>query len=189
MGSALETLCGQAYGAGHHRMLGVHTQRAVVVLLASSIGLAIVWYYTRFILVSLGQDVEISAGAGNFNRWMIPGLFAFGVLQCLVRFLQTQNIVFPMMISSAATVVFHVFLCWLLSFKLELGIRGAALANAVSYWINALLLGLYVRFSSACAETFTGFTREAFNDVLAFLRLAVPSALMIWYFYEVLRLL
>ncbi|KAL8491623.1 hypothetical protein ACS0TY_023281 [Phlomoides rotata] len=30
MGSALETLCGQAYGAEQHRMLGIYTQRAII---------------------------------------------------------------------------------------------------------------------------------------------------------------
>ncbi|OIW06959.1 hypothetical protein TanjilG_18347 [Lupinus angustifolius] len=37
MGSALETLCGQAYGAGQRHMLGIHTQRAMLVLLGSSL--------------------------------------------------------------------------------------------------------------------------------------------------------
>lgn len=181
MGSALETLCGQAYGSKHYHMLGVYTQRGVLVVVAMGIGLAVVWYNTGFILVVLGQDHDISAGAGEFNRWMIPGLFAYGILQCLIRFLQTQNIVLPMVITSATTAVFHVFLCWLLVFKLEFGSRGAAMANAASCWINVVLLALFVSFSSACAESFTGFSREAFDDMVGFLRLAVPSALMIWY--------
>ncbi|KAK2458638.1 Protein DETOXIFICATION 16 [Trifolium repens] len=36
MGSALETLCGQAYGAKKYHMLGVHTQRAFFLLFAFS---------------------------------------------------------------------------------------------------------------------------------------------------------
>lgn len=181
MGSALETLCGQAYGSKHYQMLGVYAQRGVVVIVAMSIGLAVVWYNTSFILVGLGQDHDISTRAGEFNRWMIPGLFAYGILQCLIRFLQTQNIVLPMMVTSGVTFVLHVFLCWLLVFELGFGIRGAAMANAASYWINVLFLALYISFSSACAESFTGFSREAFNDIVGFLRLAVPSAMMIWY--------
>ncbi|XP_051144469.1 protein DETOXIFICATION 16-like isoform X3 [Andrographis paniculata] len=181
MGSALETLCGQAYGAKQHDMLGVYTQRAILVLTALSVALAIVWYYTGFILVALGQDHEISAGAGEFNRWMIPGLFAYGILQCLVRFLQTQNIVVPMMITSAVAALLHVFVCWLFLFRLELGTKGAALANAFSYWMNVLFLASYVKLSKTCKKTFTGFSREAFRDIISFLRLAVPSAVMIWY--------
>ncbi|XP_047964187.1 protein DETOXIFICATION 16-like [Salvia hispanica] len=179
MVSALETLCGQAYGAKQYQMLGVYTQRAALVVLALSVGLAVVWYNTAFILMFLGQNHKISAGAGEFNRWMIPGLFAYGILQCLIRFLQTQNIVYPMMVTSAVSGAFHVFLCWLLVFKLEFGSRGAALANAASYWFNVVLLALYVCFSTACKKCFTGFSREAFRDMVAFLKLAVPSALMI----------
>lgn len=183
MGSALETLCGQAYGARQLHMLGIYTQRAILVLLALSIALAVIWYNTGFILVTLGQDQEISTGAGDFNRWMIPGLFAYGILQCLTRFLQTQNVVVPMMIISGVTAVFHVLVCWLFVFKVELGSRGAALANAVSYWTSALLLALYIKFSKECAESFTGFSREAFRGIISFLRLAIPSAIMIWYSY------
>jgi MATE family multidrug resistance protein len=180
MGSALETLCGQAYGAKQYHMLGVHTQRAMLTLLAISIPLAIIWYHTSTILIALGQDHEISTEAGVFNRWMIPGLFAYGLLQCLNRFLQTQNNVIPMLISSGFTALLHVLVCWVLVFKIELGSKGAALAIAISNWVNVILIVIYVRFSPACMKTWTGFSKEALHDILSFIKLAVPSAIMIW---------
>lgn len=180
MASALETLCGQAYGAKQYHLLGIHLQRAVLTLLSLSIPLSVIWFYTNTILISLHQDREISTGAGTFNRWMIPSLFAFGLLQCLNRFLQTQSIVFPMMISSGVTALLHTIFCWLLVYKFGLGIKGAALANNISYWLNVFLLVLYVKFSGACRQTWTGFSRDALKDFLSFVRLAVPSAVMIW---------
>jgi MATE family multidrug resistance protein len=40
------------------------------------------------ILLLFGQGAEIAAeAAGTFARWMIPALFAYGSLQCHVRFL------------------------------------------------------------------------------------------------------
>ncbi|KAH7571044.1 hypothetical protein JRO89_XS05G0243700 [Xanthoceras sorbifolium] len=179
MGSALETLCGQAYGAKQYHMLGIHTQRAMLTLVAVSIPLAAIWYYTANILITLGQDQEISAQAGIFNRWMIPSLFAFGLLQCLNRFLQAQNNVFPMLISSAVTAIFHVTVCWILVFKSGLESRGAALAISISNWVNVVLLGLYIKFSPACMKTWTGFSREALHEIVSFIRLAIPSAIMI----------
>lgn len=178
MGSALETLCGQSYGAKQYNMLGIYTQRAMVTLVAASIPLAIIWYYTSEILILCGQDYEISMGAGTFNRWMIPTLFAYALLQCLNRFLQTQNIVFPMLISSGVTALIHVFVCWVLVFKLGLGIKGAAMANNISYCVNVAMLGTYVKLSSACSKSWTGFSREALQDMWSFLKLAVPSASM-----------
>ncbi|KAL5553344.1 hypothetical protein UlMin_040745 [Ulmus minor] len=183
MASALETICGQAYGAKQHYLLGIHMQRAVLTLLILSIPLSVIWFYTDTILISLHQDYEISSGAGVFNRWMIPSLFAFGLLQCLNRFLQTQNIVYPMMITSGITALLHTFVCWVFICKLGLGIKGAALANNISYWFNVLLLAAYVKFSQACRLTWTGFSKDSFNDFFSFVRLAIPSATMICFEY------
>ncbi|XP_074264319.1 protein DETOXIFICATION 16-like [Silene latifolia] len=179
MSSALETLCGQSYGAKQYDMLGIYTQRAMLVLLVFSIPLALVWYYTSHILILCHQNHEIATGAGTYNRWMIPSLFGYALLQCLTRFFQTQNIVFPMMFTAGLTAAFHVLLCWILVFKLGLGIKGAALANVISYWINFLLLVAYLKFSPAWMKTWTGFTREAFRDIWSFIKLAIPSTFMI----------
>lgn len=180
MASALDTLCGQSYGAKQYHMLGIHMQRAMLVLLLVCVPLAIIWANTGSILTLLGQDPHIAKEAGLYARFMIPSIFAYGLLQCEVKFLQTQNIVFPMMISSGITTLIHLFLCWILVFYSGLGSRGAAVANSLSYWMNALLLSIYIKFSPSCKKTWTGFSREALHDVLNFIRLAIPSAVMVW---------
>ncbi|GLT35050.1 hypothetical protein SLA2020_095340 [Shorea laevis] len=183
MGSALETLCGQAYGAKQYNMLGIYTQRAMLTLLALSIPLAIIWFFTSTILISLGQDHEISILAGLYNCWMIPSLFAYGLLQCLNRFLQTQNNVFSMMFCSGITALLHILFCWALVFEFGLGIKGAALAISISNWFNVLFLAIYIKFSPSCKNTWRGFTREAFHDLVSFIKLAIPSAIMICFEY------
>jgi MATE family multidrug resistance protein len=180
LGCALDTLCGQSFGAKQFHMLGIHTQRAMFILLLISSCIAVIWANTKTILIAMHQNSEISEEAGVYATFMIPSLFAYGLLQCLIKFLQTQNIVFPMVLSSGITAFFHIPLCWILVFKSGLGSRGAALANSISYWINALLMALYVKFSSSCKETWTGFSKEALHDILHFLKIAVPSALMLW---------
>ncbi|PQM41691.1 protein DETOXIFICATION 16-like isoform X1 [Prunus yedoensis var. nudiflora] len=179
MGSALDTFCGQSYGAKHYHMLGIHMQRAMIVLLLVSIPLAIVWANTGFILEFLGQDPEISAAAGEFACYMIPSLFAYAILQCHSRFLQTQTNVVPMIVTTGTATLLHLLICWLLVYKTSLGYKGAAVANCIAYWINALLLFLYVRFSPSCKHTWTGFSKEAFHGILSFLKLSIPSAVMI----------
>uniref|UniRef100_M1A5S6 Fertility restorer n=1 Tax=Solanum tuberosum TaxID=4113 RepID=M1A5S6_SOLTU len=69
------------------------------------------------------------------------------------------------------------------SVLIVLGIKGAALANAISYWINVFLLAGYVKFSPACRKTWTGFSKEALDDILDFIKLAIPSAVMICFEY------
>ncbi|KAK2451498.1 protein DETOXIFICATION [Trifolium repens] len=181
MASALDTLCGQSYGAKQYRMLGIHMQRAMFILMITAIPLAIIWANTSSILIFLGQDPEISIEAGNYATLMVPCLFAYGLLQCLNRFLQTQNIVFPMMFSSAFTTILHLPLCWIMVYKSGFGSRGAAIAISISNWVNVTILSLYVKFSPSCKKTWNGFSKEALalNNVPIFLKLAIPSAVMV----------
>ncbi|KAK9684241.1 hypothetical protein RND81_10G196000 [Saponaria officinalis] len=149
MASALDTFCGQSYGAKHYHMLGIHLQRATIILFLSCIPLAIIWANTRSLLIAFSQDPQIATVAGEYAQFLVPGLFAYGILQSLLSFLQTQNIVFPMMISTGVATLLHLPLCWVLVFKSGLGHRGAALAT------------------------------EAFHQLPTFVRLSVPSACMV----------
>ncbi|KAK7380068.1 hypothetical protein VNO78_32445 [Psophocarpus tetragonolobus] len=179
MASALDTFCGQSFGAKQYHMLGIHMQRAMLILMTVSVPLAIIWANTRSILTFLGQDPEIAAEAGSYARFMLPSLFGYGLLQCLNRFLQTQKIVFPMVCSSGIITLLHVLICWILVFKSGLGNKGAAIANSISYWLNVTILSLYVMFSPSCAKTWTGFSKEALRNIPPFVRLAIPSAVMV----------
>ncbi|GLJ11085.1 hypothetical protein SUGI_0142560 [Cryptomeria japonica] len=73
MGSTLETLCGQAYGAKQYHQLGIHVQRAFFALSCVSLPLAVLWAYMENILIAFGQDPLISSEAGKYARWMIHG--------------------------------------------------------------------------------------------------------------------
>lgn len=67
MGSALETLCGQAYGAGRLRMLGVYMQRSWVILLTTACLLVPIYVFAPPILELIGETTEISEAAGQYK--------------------------------------------------------------------------------------------------------------------------
>ncbi|KAF7129388.1 hypothetical protein RHSIM_Rhsim10G0057800 [Rhododendron simsii] len=73
---------------------------------------------------------------------MIPSLYAYALLQCLSRFVQTKSVVVPIVMIYGFTALLHVPMCWVLVFGLGMGSRGAAVANGVSNWVNVVLLGL-----------------------------------------------
>ncbi|KAL9301631.1 Protein DETOXIFICATION 15 [Arabidopsis thaliana] len=177
--SAMDTVCGQSYGAKMYGMLGIQMQRAMLVLTLLSVPLSIVWANTEHFLVFFGQDKSIAHLSGSYARFMIPSIFAYGLLQCLNRFLQAQNNVIPVVICSGVTTSLHVIICWVLVLKSGLGFRGAAVANAISYWLNVILLSCYVKFSPSCSLTWTGFSKEARRDIIPFMKLAIPSAFMV----------
>lgn len=192
MGGALETFCGQAYGAKEYQMLGVHLQRAMVVLMLMGIPISIIWASTGQIFAIFGQDLEISKAAGSYARWLIPSIFPYGLLQCQIRFLQTQNNMKLLMISTSFASILHVLFCWILVSRFGFGSSGAALSIAISYWINVVILGIYINLSRTCERTWTGFSKDGVRDLGAFLALGIPSALMVcleYWSYEFLVLL
>ncbi|KAJ0985735.1 hypothetical protein J5N97_004091 [Dioscorea zingiberensis] len=192
MASGLETLCGQAYGAQQYQMLGIHTYRAMLSLLIVCIPISFIWVSMERLLTFIGQDPEISHEAGKYALWLIPALFAYAIIQTMMKFLQSQSLVIPMVLSSIATLCFHIPLCWLMVFKSGLGNVGASLSISISYWWNVLILGLYIKFSDSCKPTRAPLSMEAFKGINEFLRLAVPSAVMIcleWWSFELLVLL
>ncbi|KAL6995623.1 hypothetical protein U1Q18_005758 [Sarracenia purpurea var. burkii] len=63
MGSALETLCGQAFGAGQLEMLGAYMQRSWVILLTTACILVPIYVFSPPILEFFGETVEISEAA------------------------------------------------------------------------------------------------------------------------------
>jgi MATE family multidrug resistance protein len=181
MSNALDTFCGQAYGAQKYHMVGIYTQRAMLISTLVSVPLSIIWAYIEPILVILHQDKNIAAQVQQFALYSIPSLSANGLLRCIVKFLQTQSIVFPMVLANGLTTLIHVFLCWALIINFGLGIKGAAIANCVSNWLNVILLVLYIKFSSSCKTTWVGFSRESLHNIPQFLQLAFPSIVMLWY--------
>ncbi|XP_056165821.1 protein DETOXIFICATION 12-like [Syzygium oleosum] len=192
MASALETLCGQAYGAQQYQKLGTHTYTAIFSLTLVCVPLSFLWFYMGKLLVLMGQDPLISREAGRFIVWLVPAIFAYAALQPLVRYFQTQSLTTPMLIGSCATLCLHVPLCWVLVFKSGLHNLGAALALGISYWLNVIFLGLYMTFSSACRKTRVPVSMEIFRGIPEFFQFAVPSAVMLcleWWSFELLILL
>nr|XP_043615581.1 protein DETOXIFICATION 14-like [Erigeron canadensis] len=192
MASALETLCGQAYGAGQYRKLGYYTYGAIISLLLVCFPISVLWICIDKLLILLGQDPLISAEARKFSVWLIPTLFPYAILQLIIRYLLSQSLIFPMLWSSISVLVLHVPICWALVFKLGLGIVGAALAIGVSYTLNVIFLGVYLYNSKACEKTRVMCSQDVMTDIKEFFRLAIPSAIMIcleWWSYEIVVLL
>jgi MATE family multidrug resistance protein len=180
LASGLETICGQAFGAEQYHKVALYTYRSIIVLLIASVPMAITWVFIPDVLPLIGQDPQIASEAGRYALWLIPGLFAFSVAQCLSKFLQSQSLIFPMVLSSFTTLAVFIPLCWFMVYKVGMGNAGAAFAVSICDWVEVTVLGLYIKFSPSCEKTRAPFTWEAFRGIGNFMRLAVPSALMIW---------
>ncbi|PKI69404.1 hypothetical protein CRG98_010202 [Punica granatum] len=193
MACALETLCGQAYGARQYHKFSVQIFTGIFSLILVCFPISLLWLFMGRLLVLLGQDPEISHEAGKFIVCLIPALFAYAALQPIIRYFQTQSLVMPMLVSSCLTIIFHVILCWVMVFKSRWGTVGGALAIGLSYWLNVILLGLYMKYSSSCGKTRISVSpTDIFQTMGEFFIFAIPSAVMVcleWWSFELLTML
>ncbi|GLJ07616.1 hypothetical protein SUGI_0070940 [Cryptomeria japonica] len=191
MGTALGTLCGQAYGAQKQEILGIYMQRSWIVLSGCTIALTPFYFFTAPILKLLGQSNDVANLSGRVSLWCIPMLFSFVFFYTLSRFLQSQSKNFITAWSSALGAVFNILLCWLFVSKWRMGLEGALISLNVAWWTPVIVQYVYVT-CGWCPDAWTGYSMEAFVDIWPFLKLSVASGVMLWldlWYYKILVLL
>ncbi|XP_020595501.1 protein DETOXIFICATION 27-like [Phalaenopsis equestris] len=171
MASALETLCGQAFGAKKYHMLGTYMQRSWIVLFACA--------------TLLLPPPGLAAAAGKLSVWFIPVHYSFVFILPLQRFLQCQLRNAVHAVVSAVVVVVHLIATWLFVYRCGYGLFGAAMILNFSWWLGVVLLMGFV-ICGGCGETWMGFSMRAFDGLWEFLKLSAASGVMLclenWYY-------
>ncbi|OAY30348.1 protein DETOXIFICATION 35 [Manihot esculenta] len=190
MGSALETLCGQAFGAGQVQMLGIYMQRSWIILLVTCIFLLPIYIFASPILKLLGQEESVADYAGHFTLLVIPQLFSLAINFPASKFLQAQSKVTALAWIGFVALLLHIPLLWLLIFVFGWGTTGAAIAYDITSW--GIAAGQVVYVIGWCKEGWTGLSMSAIKDIWAFVRLSLASAVMlcleIWYMMSIIVL-
>ncbi|PSS34304.1 Protein DETOXIFICATION like [Actinidia chinensis var. chinensis] len=187
MGSALETLCGQAFGAGQVYMLGVYMQRSWIILSTTCIVLLPIYIFATPVLKLLGQQDDVANLAGEFTLLLIPQLFSLAINFPTQKFLQAQSKLKVLAWIGLVTLVVHIGLLWLLIYAFGWGTTGAAIAFDISSWAAAVAQVVYV--VGWCKDGWHGLSRAAFKDIWPFVRLSLASAVMlcleVWYMMSI----
>ncbi|XP_073317004.1 protein DETOXIFICATION 24-like [Primulina huaijiensis] len=185
MSSATETLCGQAFGAKQHHMMGIFLQRSWLVDLITLTILLPVFLLATPIFKLLGEDETVAKSAGYISLWFILFCYALVFSLTIQMYLQAQqkNIVIAWL--SVMQFVLHVPLSWLFVNVLDFGIDGAMGALCISSWFVVFGEFIYI-FGGWCAESWKGFTVAALKDVFPVVKLSISSGLMVclemWYY-------
>ncbi|KAH1256025.1 Protein DETOXIFICATION 21 [Glycine max] len=176
MGTALSTLCGQAYGAKEYGMMGVYIQRSWIVLSLTALCLLPLLIFAIPILTLLDQDETIAQVAGTISLWSIPVLFSFIVSFTTQTFLQSQSKNIIIAFLAAFSIVIHVFLSWLLTMKFKLGIAGAMTSTSLALWIPNIGQLIFIT-CGWCYDTskWKGFSFLAFKDLWPVVKLSLSS--------------
>ncbi|XP_078437794.1 protein DETOXIFICATION 21-like [Wolffia australiana] len=184
MASALETLCGQSFGAGQYHMLGIYLQRSWLVMLPFTVALIPFFVFTTPILRLLGQDEAVAVMAGTISLWFIPVLFSYSLSFTLQMYLQAQIKNQVITYYAALSLSVHVLLSWVMTAKLHFGLSGVLTSTMISLWIPVVGQVLFVVYGG-CPDTWHGLSFEAFKDLWAVVKLSISSGVMLclelWY--------
>ncbi|CAB4301899.1 unnamed protein product [Prunus armeniaca] len=190
MGSALETLCGQAFGAGEIHMLGIYMQRSWIILLVTSLFILPIYIFATPVLKLLGQEDDIANLAGEFTIQTIPSLFSFAIIFPAQKFLQAQRKVKVLAWIAVLGLIIQIGMLCLFILVFGWGTLGAAVAFDIVRWVMAIAQVVYIM--GWCRDGWTGFSWLAFKEIWAFVRLSLASAVMlcleIWYTMSILIL-
>ncbi|KAL4607196.1 hypothetical protein ACB092_09G157200 [Castanea dentata] len=173
MASALETLCGQAYGAKQYNMLGVYLQRSWIVL-----------FFASIFILPVPKKKNIAEVGGYVAYWSIGVMLSFIVSFTCQMFLQSQSKNMIIAYLAAFSIAIHILLSWLKTVKYKFGIPGVLLSTTLAYWIpniGQLMFGV----CGGCPETWKGFSSLAFKELWPFVKLSISSGVMLclelWY--------
>ncbi|XP_078229288.1 multidrug and toxin extrusion protein 1 isoform X3 [Callithrix jacchus] len=188
LSSACDTLISQTYGSQNLKHVGVILQRSALILLLCCFPCWALFLNTQHILLLLRQDPGVSRLTQTYVTIFIPALPATFLYLLQVKYLLNQEIVLPQIITGVAANLVNALANYLFLHQLHLGVIGSALANLISQYTLALLLFLYILGKKLHQATWGGWSLECLQDWASFLRLAVPSMLMLcmeWWAYEV----
>ncbi|CAH8519847.1 unnamed protein product [Schistosoma turkestanicum] len=191
--SACDTLFSQAYGSRNRELMGTLLQRALCVVCLMYMILVCIHLNIETILLLLGQDPLIASLTSEYIAYFLPGLGFDFLFLTFARYLQTQNIVQPMVYSAFTGTVFNVFAQYYFVIRFNYGLRASAICLSLSFACMFLCELGYILTSKVYKETWNGFSLNcALSNWGKFFKLGIPGVLMVgleeWCF-EIMTLL
>ncbi|KAM5214649.1 multidrug and toxin extrusion protein 1-like isoform 2-T2 [Hipposideros larvatus] len=156
LSSACDTLMSQTYGSPNKKYMGVILQRSLLVLLLCCFPCWALFLNTEQILLLFRQDPDVSRLTHTYVMIFIPALPATFLYTLQVKYLLTQGIVLPQILTGVAANLVNALINYLFLHQLHLGVMGSALANAISQFSLALLLFLYILWKKLHQATWDG---------------------------------
>ncbi|XP_056910617.1 multidrug and toxin extrusion protein 1-like isoform X2 [Takifugu flavidus] len=189
---ACDTFISQTFGGQNMKRVGVIVQRSSLILFLFCFLCWAVLLNISNIMLLLHQDEKLVRIANVYVVAYLPAIPAVLLRELQSSYLQNQGITLPQMFCSMATNVFNVISNYVLIYSLQLGGTGSAITNSLSDIVSCLLLFGFIRWKKLHVETWDGWSMECLQEWGAYMKLAVPCALVVcfdWWMYEIVSLL
>ncbi|KAM9363276.1 multidrug and toxin extrusion protein 1-like [Symphorus nematophorus] len=188
LSSTCDTLISQTYGSGNLKRVGVILQRGILILLLACFPCWAVLINTEPLLLAVKQSPEVASLSQLYVKIFMPALPAAFMYQLEGKYLQNQGIMWPQVITGGIGNVLNAIINYIFLYPLELGVAGSAAANAISQYLLALFLYLYICCRGLHRATWGGWSLDCLQEWGLFVKLAIPSMLMIclsWWIFEI----
>lgn len=116
LATSLDTLCSQAYGGGKKKLVGLHMQRVVYLLLLVTIPIGAIWVCSPWILEALVPEKELAQLAGMYLRIYLIGMPGYATFEAGKRLVQAQGDFTGSLAVLFICAPLNIFLNWLFVF-------------------------------------------------------------------------
>ncbi|XP_018102406.1 multidrug and toxin extrusion protein 2 isoform X1 [Xenopus laevis] len=188
LSSACDTLISQTFGGKNLKRVGTILQRGVLIVLLFCFPCWAIFMNTEQVLLLCRQNPDVARLTQMYVMIFMPALPAVFLYQLQTRYLQNQGIIWPQVITGASVNIINAAVNAIFLYGLNLGVVGSAWANMISQFAMCLLLFLYIRFKKLYVETWSGWSWDCLQEWGSFIRLAIPSMLMMcieWWSFEI----
>jgi len=128
LSTCLDTLCAQAYGSGHKKLVGLQLQRMTYLLWLLLIPIGTLWWFAGRILASIIPDQETAALASLYLRILILGTPGVAAFESGKRFVQAQGLFHATTYVLLVGAPLNVLANWVLVWKMGLGFPGGMMS-------------------------------------------------------------
>ena len=174
--TGMSALCSQAYGARNQKLVGTYFMRALVIASLSCFPLWSLWISVGPLINYITGDSELAEATGEYTSYFCFGYPAFVFCKLANGFLQSQNIVFTILCILIAGNVVNIFMQYVLTVEIPLGIKGVAIAYTISLNVASVITFCYIRFTTIHIDSFSGWSVQYLSGWLHFISYAISCA-------------
>jgi len=155
----------QAFGAKNYRLIGLYLHRGLIVNLTLFLPFCGFLFFSDRICMACGFEEKIARYIQQYLIEAIPGLFATILFSTFTAYLNACNIfTIPGMLEIIGCVVNWVS-NYILIEKYQMGLRGAAMAWNLMFFVALILTVIYLKFWNPVKQTLFWFCRDSFKEV------------------------
>ena len=186
---ALDTLGSNAYGARNYKLMGIYFDRCRVIGLFIWFNICIFhFFFARKILNILKVEERVIDLSLEY--------ISIAIFNCLINIqfeINSKHLIlidkaYILLYISIASLILHIFSCFLLISIFNLGIYGAALSLIINSLFNTIASTYNLHKLNLPKGSIVYFTKDSLKDWFSFLKIAIPGTLISggeWLGYEI----